>query len=211
MRIGIFGGTFSPVHNGHVAAARAFMEKMWLDILYVMPTALPPHKQLHGDADQADRLEMLRLAFSGMEGVLVSDLEIRRGGRSYTVDTLRQLHADLHEGDRLFLLMGTDMLLSFDSWREPEEIFRLCWPVYIRRETDAALDDEIVRRIAQYRAQYGKTVIRIDAPAVEISSTSIRRAIAADRPIDDMVPPSVAAFIREKQLYRKAGTDDERV
>ena len=211
MRIGIFGGTFSPVHNGHVAAARAFMEKMWLDILYVMPTALPPHKQLHGDADQADRLEMLRLAFSGMEGVLVSDLEIRRGGRSYTVDTLRQLHADLHEGDRLFLLMGTDMLLSFDSWREPEEIFRLCWPVYIRRETDAALDDEIVRRIAQYRAQYGKTVIRIDAPAVEISSTSVRRAIAAGRPIDDMVPPSVAAFIREKQLYRKAGTDDERV
>lgn len=211
MRIGIFGGTFSPVHNGHVAAARAFMEKMWLDILYVMPTALPPHKQLHGDADQADRLEMLRLAFSGMEGVLVSDLEIRRGGRSYTVDTLRQLHADLHEGDRLFLLMGTDMLLSFDSWREPEEIFRLCWPVYIRRETDAALDDEIVCRIAQYRAQYGKTVIRIDAPAVEISSTSVRRAIAAGRPIDDMVPPSVAAFIREKQLYRKAGTDDERV
>ena len=131
MRIGIFGGTFSPVHNGHIAAAYAFMEKMWLDVLYVMPTALPPHKQLHGDAAAADRLEMLRLAFAGMDGVIVSDMEIRRGGRSYTVDTLRQMHADLHGDDRLFLLMGTDMLLSFDSWREPDEIFRLCWPVYI--------------------------------------------------------------------------------
>lgn len=211
MRIGIFGGTFSPVHNGHIAAARAFMEKMWLDILYVMPAALPPHKPLRGDADQADRLEMLRLAFSGMEGVLVSDLEIRRGGRSYTVDTLRQVHADLHEGDRLFLLMGTDMLLSFDSWREPGEIFRLCWPVYIRRETDAGLDEEIVRRITQYRAQYGKTVIRLDAPAVEVSSTAVREAVAAGQSIDGMVPPAVAAFIRAKRLYRKAGTGDEQL
>ena len=187
MRIGIFGGTFSPVHNGHIAAAHAFMEKMWLDVLYVMPTALPPHKQLHGDAAAADRLEMLRLAFAGMDGVIVSDMEIRRGGRSYTVDTLRQMHADLHGDDRLFLLMGTDMLLSFDSWREP----------------DAALDGEIIRRIARYRAEYGKTVCRVDAPALEVSSTEIRQAVAAGRSIDDMVPPAVAAYIREKNLYRE--------
>ena len=203
MRIGIFAGTFSPVHNGHIAAAHAFMEKMWLDVLYVMPTALPPHKQLHGDAAAADRLEMLRLAFAGMDGVIVSDMEIRRGGRSYTVDTLRQMHADLHGDDRLFLLMGTDMLLSFDSWREPDEIFRLCWPVYIRREADAALDGEIIRRIARYRAEYGKTVCRVDAPALEVSSTEIRQAVAAGRSIDDMVPPAVAAYIREKNLYRE--------
>ena len=198
MRIGIFGGTFSPVHNGHIAAAHAFMEKMWLDVLYVMPTALPPHKQLHGDAAAADRLEMLRLAFAGMDGVIVSDMEIRRGGRSYTVDTLRQMHADLHGDDRLFLLMGTDMLLS----------------VYIRREADAALDGEIIRRIARYRAEYGKTVCRVDAPALEVSSTEIRQAVAAGRSIDDMVPPAVAAYIREKNLYREGdgthGNDSDR-
>ena len=103
----------------------------------------------------------------------------------------------------LFLLMGTDMLLSFDSWREPDEIFRLCWPVYIRREADAALDGEIIRRIARYRAEYGKTVCRVDAPALEVSSTEIRQAVAAGRSIDDMVPPAVAAYIREKNLYRE--------
>ena len=113
------------------------------------------------------------------------------------------MHADLHGDDRLFLLMGTDMLLSFDSWREPDEIFRLCWPVYIRREADAALDGEIIRRIARYRAEYGKTVCRVDAPALEVSSTEIRQAVAAGRSIDDMVPPAVAAYIREKNLYRE--------
>lgn len=202
MRIGIFGGTFSPVHNGHLAAARAFMEKMWLDVLYIIPTALPPHKQLHGDATAADRLEMLRLAFSNMEGVLVSDMEIRRGGRSYTVDTLREMQGDLSPEDRLFFLMGTDMLLTFDQWREPGEICRLCWPVYIRRETDSVLDAEIIERITRYREQYGRTICRIDAPAVAVSSTQIREAVASGRPIDDMVPPCVTDYIREKGLYR---------
>lgn len=201
MRIGIFGGTFSPVHNGHLSAAQAFMQRMWLDVLYIIPTALPPHKQLHGDATAADRLEMLRLAFDGMEGVLISDMEIRRGGRSYTVDTLRELHEGLAPDDRLFFLMGTDMLLTFDQWREPNEICRLCWPVYIRRESDAALDASIVERISRYRELYGKTICRIDAPAVDVSSTAIREAVAAGRPIDELVPPTVADYIRDHKLY----------
>lgn len=201
MRMGIFGGTFSPVHNGHLSAAQAFMQRMWLDVLYIIPTALPPHKQLHGDATAADRLEMLRLAFDGMEGVLISDMEIRRGGRSYTVDTLRELHEGLAPDDRLFFLMGTDMLLTFDQWREPNEICRLCWPVYIRRESDAALDASIVERISRYRELYGKTICRIDAPAVDVSSTAIREAVAAGRPIDELVPPTVADYIRNHKLY----------
>lgn len=201
MRIGIFGGTFSPVHNGHLSAAQAFMQRMWLDVLYIIPTALPPHKQLYGDATAADRLEMLRLAFDGMEGVLISDMEIRRGGRSYTVDTLRELHEGLAPDDRLFFLMGTDMLLTFDQWREPNEICRLCWPVYIRRESDAALDASIVERISRYRELYGKTICRIDAPAVDVSSTAIREAVAAGRPIDELVPPTVADYIRDHKLY----------
>ena len=109
MRVGIYGGTFSPVHNGHVAAARAFMEQMWLDILYIIPTGVTPHKIMKGDASARDRLEMCRLAFEGMEGVIVSDLEMRREGKSYTVDTLRELY---DPSGRLFFLMGTDMLLT---------------------------------------------------------------------------------------------------
>lgn len=201
MRVGIYGGTFSPVHNGHVAAAKAFMEQMWLDILYIIPTGVTPHKTMKGDATAADRLEMCRLAFEGVEGVIVSDLEMRREGKSYTVDTLRQLY---DPDGRLFLLMGTDMLLTLDRWREPEEIFRLCYPVYIRREEDGALDAAIVEKIKTYQEKYGKVVRRIVAPAIEISSTDVRAAVAEGFPIEGAVPSSVAAYIRDRGLYRNA-------
>lgn len=199
MRVGIYGGTFSPVHNGHVAAARAFMEQMWLDILYIIPTGVTPHKPMQGDATAADRLDMCRLAFEGIDGVVVSDLEIRREGKSYTVDTLRAL---TRGGDRLFLLLGTDMMLTLDTWREPEEIFRLAYPVYIRRESDQALDGEIVKKIAFYQEKFGKVVRRIVAPPIELSSTDVRAAVAAGHPIDDAVPPAVAEYIRLHGLYR---------
>ncbi len=199
MRIGIYGGTFSPVHAGHVAAARAFMEQMWLDILYVIPAGIPPHKTMQGDATAADRLEMCRLAFAGMEGVIVSDMELRRTGKSYTVDTLRELY---DPAGRLFLLLGTDMLMTLDTWREPEDIFRLAYPVYIRREADQSLDDLIVRKIADYHARFGKVVRRIQAPAIELSSSNVRAVAAAGRPLDGLVPPAVAAYIRDHGLYR---------
>ena len=199
MRIGIYGGTFSPIHNGHVAAARAFMEQMWLDILYVMPTGISPHKQMKGDATARDRYEMCRLAFSGVDGVIVSDLELRREGKSYTVDTLRQMY---HPDNRLFFLMGTDMLMTLDHWREPEEIFRLCYPVYVRRETDASLDEAIVQKIAEYNARYGKVVRRIVTPAIEVSSTTVRDTVAAGGDVSGMVPAAVAAYIHEKGLYK---------
>ncbi len=201
MRVGIYGGTFSPVHNGHVAAAKAFMEQMWLDILYVIPTGVTPHKDMKGNATAADRLEMCRLAFADMEGVIVSDLEMRREGKSYTVDTLRELY---DPDGRLFLLMGTDMLMTLDTWREPDEIFRLCYPVYIRRETDESLDQAIVEKITSYQEKYGKVVRRIVAPAIELSSTDIRAAVAEDFPIEGAVPPAVAAYIREHNLYRNS-------
>ncbi|MBR5124262.1 MAG: nicotinate-nucleotide adenylyltransferase [Clostridia bacterium] len=201
MRVGIYGGTFSPVHNGHVAAAKAFMEQMWLDILYVIPTGVTPHKDMKGNATAADRLEMCRLAFEGVEGVIVSDLEMKREGKSYTVDTLRELYDP--EG-RLFLLMGTDMLMTLDQWREPDEIFRLCYPVYVRRETDGELDAPIVEKIKSYQDKYGKVVRRIVTPAIELSSTDVRAAVADGFPIEGAVPPAVAAYIRERGLYRNA-------
>ena len=199
MRVGIYGGTFSPVHNGHVAAAKAFMEQMWLDILYVIPTGVTPHKVMKGDATAKNRLEMCRLAFAEMDGVIVSDLEMRREGKSYTVDTLRELY---DPDGRLFLLMGTDMLLTLDQWREPEEIFRLCYPVYIRREEDAALDGRIVEKITSYQERFGKVVRRIVAPAIELSSSDVRNTIAEGGSIDSMVSEPVARYIEANHLYR---------
>lgn len=197
-RIGIYGGTFSPVHNGHVAAAKAFMEQMWLDVLFVIPAGIPPHKQVDRQVSAIDRYRMCELAFGDMEGVIVSDLELRRDGKSYTVDTLRELTAP---DTRLFLLMGTDMLLSLDEWREPEEIFRLSYPVYIRREKDAVLDGLIVKKIAEYQKNYGKVVRRIVADPIEVSSTDIRRALKEGQDISGLVPQKVADYILANKLY----------
>ena len=197
-RIGIYGGTFSPPHVGHVQAARAFMEQMWLDYLLVIPTAQPPHKEMELCVDAAHRLEMCRLAFDDMEGVIVSDLEMRREGKSYTVDTLRELYDP--EG-RLFLLMGTDMLLTLDRWREPDEIFRLCYPVYVRRENDGELDSAIVEKISAYQQKYGKVVRRIVGDPLPISSTKVRAMVSAGKSIQGLVPASVEQYIHDHNLY----------
>ena len=197
-RIGIYGGTFSPPHNGHIAAAKAFMEQMWLDFLYVIPTATPPHKEMDVPMDAAHRLEMCRLAFSDVEGVYVSDMEIRRGGRSYTVDTLRELTGP---DRRLFLLCGTDMMLTLDQWREPEEIFKLSYPVYIRREKDAILDQKIVQKIAEYNQKYGKVVRRIVTEPIELSSNLVRERLKNGEDILHLIPESVEKYIRDNHLY----------
>ena len=197
-RIGIYGGTFAPPHNGHVAAARAFLSQMRLDYLYVIPAYLPPHKRLDFLDDPRYRLRMCELAFGNIECVVVSDTEQRRGGKSYTVDTLRELSAP---DTRLFLLCGTDMLLTLDTWHEAEEIFRLCYPIYVRRESDESLDSRIVAKIKEYYEKYNAVVRRVVTPPIEISSTDVRRAAAAGKSLAGMVPPAVEAYIREHGLY----------
>lgn len=199
LRVGIYGGAFAPIHIGHVAAAKAFMEQMWLDVLFVIPTGNSPHKEMSGGASDADRLEMCRRAFAGVEGVIVSDLEMRRQGKSYTVDTLRELAAP---DSRLFLLCGTDMILTLDKWRDPDEIFKLAYPVYIRREADEALDAELIAKVTEYRNRYGKNVVRINAPAIEVSSSQVRESIAKGVDISHLVPRAVAEYIAEKGLYK---------
>ncbi len=197
-RIGIYGGTFSPPHNGHIKAAKAFMEQMWLDFLYVIPTATPPHKEMEVAVDAEHRLAMTRLAFSGIDGIYVSDMEIQRGGRSYTVDTLRELSGD---DRRLFLLCGTDMVLTLDQWRSPDEIFKLSYPVYIRRDNDRSLDEPIVQKIAQYYQAYGKVVRRIVTEPLELSSQDVRAALVCGQEISSLVPPAVEKYIKDNHLY----------
>ena len=200
MRIGIYGGTFSPIHNGHVQAARAFMEQMWLDVLFIVPTGVSPHKEMSSGASSLDRLRMCELAFEGVDGVIVSEVEILRQGKSYTVDTLRYFSRDPE--DRLFLLCGTDMMMSLDSWKDPDEIFKLCYPVYIRRENDTSLDAEIISKLAYYKKKYGKNVVKLTAQPIEISSSQIREQIKRTGTAIGLVPDSVNDFIIEKGLYR---------
>ena len=198
LRVGIYGGTFAPIHNGHVAAAKAFMEQMKLDYLFIIPTYLPPHKQIDRSDDPAFRLKMCELAFEGVDGVVISDVEILRGGKSYTYDTLKELE---RENTRLFLLCGTDMVLTFDQWYRFEDILKMCYPVYVRRENDALLGNRVVAKITEYYEKYGVMFRRIVTDPIPLSSTEIRRAVREGRDISSMVPKGVERFIRERGLY----------
>ncbi len=197
-RIGIYGGTFAPIHNGHVNAAKAFMDQMQLHYLFVIPTALDPSK-IRDEGDEArHRMKMCELAFEGEAGVVISDMEIEKGGISYTVDTLRALARD---DRRLFMLVGTDMALKLDSWREPEEIFKLCYPTYVRRESDKLLENQIIEKNTKYLNDYGKICRRIMTPEIELSSTEIREMVKRGEDISNLVPEKVAEYIKENKLY----------
>ena len=199
IRLGLMGGTFNPPHNGHLHAAACAREDLRLDKVLFIPTNLPPHKQLpEGSATTAQRCEMVRLLTENLPWAELSAIEIERGGASYTVDTLRQLAAPDRQ---LFLMIGTDMLLSFDKvWREPESICRLCTLVaYARGIGEQRLLEEKKRVLEQeFEAD-----IRVMARApVPVSSTGVRGGGDLDR----LVPPAVAAYIRKHQLYdRKNG------
>ena len=197
-RIGIYGGTFAPIHNGHINAAKAFMDQMQLHYLFVIPTAMSPDK-IRNEGDYArHRMKMCSLAFEGEAGVIVSDMEIERGGISYTVDTLRSL---AREDRRLFMLVGTDMALKLDQWREPEEIFKLCYPTYVRRESDKLLEKQIIEKNSKYLSEYGKICRRIMTNEIELSSTEIRQMVKEGKDISHLVPQKVADYIKENGLY----------
>ena len=198
-RVGIYGGTFAPPHIGHVEAAKAFMKQMRLDYLYVIPTAIPPHKKTDFDIDPFHRLAMCDLAFSGIDGVIVSDLELRRGGISYTVDTLRELTAP---DTRLFLFCGTDMFLTLDQWYCADEIFKLCYPIYIRRENDPFITNRILKKIGEYTEKYNAIVRRVVSEPIEISSSLVRNTLRAGGDISSMVDPQVKMYIDDHNLFR---------
>ena len=199
MRVGIYGGTFAPIHNGHVKAAKAFMEQMKLDYLLIIPTFLPPHKQIDKYDDPIYRLRMCELAFEGTDGVVISDCEIARGGKSYTYDTLKALE---RPDTRLFLLCGTDMVLTFDKWYRFEDIFKMCYPVYVRRENDPIITDRLIAKITEYRNKYDVMFRRIITEPLELCSTDIRNAVKNGKDISELVPEKVEKFIRENGLYR---------
>jgi nicotinate-nucleotide adenylyltransferase len=197
MRLGIFGGSFDPVHNGHIALAQACQHQEGLDEIWFMPTAVQPLKQQGPHATDAQRLEMLRLATWPEPSWRVSTLEIDRGGLSFTVDTLRQLGEQLPEAV-LFFLLGADAVQDVPHWREPRVIFSLATPLVVHRAGEPEPDLEMLRTFCSANKQPQ----RIEMPAVNISSSEIRRRIAAGQSLDGLVPPTVAAYITAHNVYR---------
>ena len=200
IKTGIYGGTFNPPHLGHVLAAESFSRAISPDEFLIIPDFLPPHKDFVGNVSPEDRIEMCRLAFSHIENVSVSDIEIKRGGRSYTAITL----AELSRADReLYFLCGTDMFLTFDTWFRFEDIFRMCTLVLMQRETSSpALRAEIEEKKKLYTEKYGAKIEMIKEEPFEISSSEIRNMIAKGEDYSAYVPESVREFIEEKGLYR---------
>jgi nicotinate-nucleotide adenylyltransferase len=199
--LGILGGTFNPPHVAHLVCARAAIAQLALDGVLFMPVAAPPHKPLPDDPGPEVRLTMCRLATAGDTRFEVSDLEVRRGGASYTVATLEELHETRPE-DELTFIAGGDMAASLPEWREPERLLELaCFAV---AERDGAERDEIERRTADLSGR--ERIVFFDMPRLDVSSSEVRTRVATGRPIDELVPPAVAAYIDEHGLYRTAVT-----
>ena len=195
--LGVYGGTFSPPHRGHYHAAEAFIRAVDPDRLLIVPTYIPPHKAETEGATATDRLAMCRIAFAGLPNAVVSDMEIRRGGKSYTSDTLRELSGTAR---RIAMLVGTDMMLTLDTWHEPETIFGLADLYCVRREDDPTLLTQMQLKNEEYFKAYGHRVRLLSVPPLEITSTEIREMLA-DGGTGDQLDPHVLAYIRERGLY----------
>jgi nicotinate-nucleotide adenylyltransferase len=175
--------------------AQEARDRLGLHRVALVPVAAPPHKEAVGDPGAEVRLELCRLAVEGAEGLEVLDLEVRRGGPSYTVDTLRALHAS-GSGDDLTFIAGGDMALSLPSWREPEEILRIARLGVAERR--GAVRADIERRLLPL----GARIDFFEMPRIDVSSTDVRARVAAGRPLRWLVPDAVLAAIERRGLYR---------
>ena len=197
-RIGIYGGTFNPPHIGHMTAAAQAVEILGLDRLLLIPDRIAPHKQLPGNsATPEQRLEMIRIAARNYPKMEVSDIELRREGPSYSYITVAQLRQQ-HPEAELYLLMGTDMFLSFLTWREPEKIMaNVTLAVMYRGEKG---EEAQIQEQAQKLSEMGGHIVLVKNQAVNISSTQMRRLLAF-RCAGELLPEGVLDYIREYHLY----------
>jgi nicotinate-nucleotide adenylyltransferase len=205
MRIGIFGGSFDPVHLGHLIAAECVREQAGLDRVLFVPAAAPPHKPDRILAEGRHRLEMLALAIGGHDAFAISSIELDRGGTSYTLDTLLALAA-AHPSDTLALVLGPDAVADLPTWREPARIATLAEVVPVERE---GLDDLAAAAAAgglsNLLGPEGTAAIlgrRVRMPAIGIRATDLRAAVAAGRSIRYRTPRAVERYIVTHGLYR---------
>ena len=201
-RIGIFGGSFNPIHNAHTDLAAAFVKKLKLDKLLIIPAAIPPHKDSSAVIDPVHRLNMCRLAFDSVKKCEVCDIEIKRQGISYTIDTLTQIK-EIYPDSEIFLIMGADMFMTLDSWKNPDRIISLAALCTVPRNSDdlAALSE----KETEYRQSGAQTVI-LDLKKSEISSTMIRQLIYNDESFSKYVDSKVEKYIYANYLYMHKGT-----
>jgi nicotinate-nucleotide adenylyltransferase len=200
MRTGILGGTFNPPHLGHLVAAQEAYRELALDQIMLIPAGLPPHKPVDDEPGPEHRLELCRLAVGDDERFSVSDLELRRDGPSFTVDTLKALRSH-SPSDDLFLILGGDIAAGLPKWHEPERVLELATVAIAKRRgtTKAAVLDALAQLEGGERAQF------FQMPRIGISSTMVRRRVRAGQPIRYFVPDGVMHYIETHGLYGRPG------
>lgn len=211
-RVGLLGGSFNPIHYGHLLLADEVLETLGLDRLLFVPAAAPPHKPATQLAPAADRYEMVRLAIADHPKFAVSDLELRRPGPSYTVDTLEALAAG---GDELFYVVGSETFLDLLTWREPRRIARLARLVVIPRagsafDAESAAAQKVLREIGVEGGFVhdlsggvpNRGVLIVHATSLPLSASELRRRVREGRSLAFRMPPAAIAYVRSHGLYR---------
>lgn len=220
-RIGLFGGSFNPIHNGHLGIARQALEALPLDEVLFIPTGDPPHKPEGGLASAPDRYEMVRLAVAGEPAFSVSDIEVRRPGKSYSIDTLRELRRRYGQDPHLFFLIGLDAFLDLPNWKEPQALLTACRFVVISRPGSSfsalatlpvipTLDAQDLASLDSGRRHRldvpgptgpGLTCLRLTPSP--ISASDIRQRIMRGTPLASLLPPAVESYIIRHRLYQE--------
>ncbi|MCA9169906.1 MAG: nicotinate (nicotinamide) nucleotide adenylyltransferase [Planctomycetales bacterium] len=201
MRIGLFGGSFDPIHFGHLLLAETCREAAQLDQVWWTPAATSPHKQGRVTASAQHRLRMLQLALGGHEAFIACDWELERGGVSFTVDTLERLHSE-HPTAELFLLLGADSVNDLPTWRAPERICELATPLFVRRPNSSEPDWDRLGSLLDPTRRAEVKSLQVSMPLIELSSTEIRQRIAESRSIRYRTPAAVVKYIETQRLYR---------
>lgn len=197
MKICMYGGTFDPPHIGHVHACKSFLEKFTVDKFYIVPTYIPPHKTRNSNVSASERMNMARIAFSDIaDNIEISDIELKRQGKSYTADTLEQFKQ--MGCDEIYLLCGTDMFVTLDQWYNSEYIFKAAIIVCMRRENDAKMSELINRKSELYTNKYDAKIKFINKAAIDISSTDIRQSVSN---LKTLLPEAVYTYIKNNNLY----------
>lgn len=201
MNVGILGGTFDPVHLGHLSIADAAMEQVSLERVLFIPAGHPRLKQAEPLASVEQRLEMVRLATADNSRFEVWDIEAHRPGPTYTIDTLMELSATLGPTSDLFLILGMDVLGQLDRWKDPARVLELCQPLALDRPGEQGFDwADFYHRVPEAEGRVGT----VTAPLIDVSSTELRRKAAAGEDLADQTPVAVAEYIREQGLYLTA-------
>jgi nicotinate-nucleotide adenylyltransferase len=200
-RVGILGGAFNPPHIGHLVCAQEALARLELDSVLFVPVGEAPHREIEDDPGRDVRVELGEAAVAGDERFGVSRLEVEREGKSYTVDTLRQL-AEESPGDEHVLILGGDQASTLPSWREPEEVLRLATVAVTERTGHHR--EAVAVQVARLAGSQG--IVFFDMPRVDVSSSMIRHRVAAGRPIRYFVPDRVGELIADRGLYRASAS-----